>query len=215
VLTIGGALIGAGINYGSQVYNNFQSNCGDLGAALTQDINLASVGESALAGAAIGFSIGLAAPVVVGLAGDALIGVGLAFGSTTLFSAGMSAYEASAGLGAAIYGISKATKIPVIGSSGTEQPDDNLNPGEYLAGKHPQQVEPGIRTRSGVYVNDLGREEPWTAHYDEYGRFIGRTDYNAANKAAGIDATHYHIYEYSGQYPYGHYTQNHIPGEYK
>jgi len=38
---------------------------------------------------------------------------------------------------------------------------------------------------------DLGRVEPWTAHYDEYGRLIGRTDYNAGNLAEGIPDTHY------------------------
>ena len=67
-------------------------------------------------------------------------------------------------------------------------------PGDYLAGKGPKQVTPGTRTLEGVYVNDKGRVEPWKAYYDEYGRQIGRTDYNAGNKAQGIPDTHYHKY---------------------
>lgn len=38
--------------------------------------------------------------------------------------------------------------------------------------------------------------QPWKAYYDEYGRLIGRTDYNAENKAVGIPDTHYHTYEW-------------------
>ena len=55
-------------------------------------------------------------------------------------------------------------------------------PGSYLAGKAPRQVTPGTRVLEGQYVNDLGRVEPWTSHYDEYGRLIGRTDFNAGNR---------------------------------
>lgn len=49
---------------------------------------------------------------------------------------------------------------------------------------------------SGQYVDDLGRVQPWKAYYDEYGRLVGRTDYNAGNKAQGIPDTHYHTYEW-------------------
>jgi RHS repeat-associated protein len=95
-----------------------------------------------------------------------------------------------------------------------DQPSDSQPPGDYLAGKSPRQVEPGIKTTSGVHVNDVGREEPWVAHYDDYGRFIGRTDYNAGNEAQGFPDIHYHVYEYSDEYHYGHYIIDHAPGEY-
>lgn len=75
-----------------------------------------------------------------------------------------------------------------LGIAGAEDADA----GTYLAGKAPTQVSPGTTSLDGQYVNDLGRVEPWTAHYDEYGRLVGRTDYNAGNEAQGIPDTHYH-----------------------
>jgi hypothetical protein len=47
-------------------------------------------------------------------------------------------------------------------------------------------VTPGTNALQGQYVNDFGQVQPWTAHYDEFGRMIGRTDFNAGNAAAGI-----------------------------
>jgi hypothetical protein len=88
--------------------------------------------------------------------------------------------------------------------------------GEYLSGKAPMQVTPGTTSLEGQYVDDLGRVQPWTANYDEYGRLIGRTDNNAANRVMGYDATHYHTYGYRGN-PSGwggqwQETGSHIPG---
>ena len=40
--------------------------------------------------------------------------------------------------------------------------------------------------------------QPWTAYYDEFGRIIARTDYNAGNKTADIPDTHYHLLELPG-----------------
>ncbi|MDR6821160.1 hypothetical protein J2X76_006366 [Neorhizobium sp. 2083] len=86
-------------------------------------------------------------------------------------------------------------------------------PGEYLAGKAPFQTTPGTQTLQGQYMNNLGRVEPWTAHYDKWGQQIGRTDYNAGNKAQGIPDIHYHTYEWGpGKTPLE--TGKHIPGEY-
>jgi RHS repeat-associated protein len=85
--------------------------------------------------------------------------------------------------------------------------------GEYLAKKAPKQVTPGIRQLEGQYVNDRGIVQPWVAHYDEYGRLAGRTDYNAGNRAAGIPDTHYHTYEWGpGKTPLE--TGTHIEGEF-
>jgi len=62
-------------------------------------------------------------------------------------------------------------------------------------------------------MNDLGRWEPWKAFYDQFGRLIGRTDYNAGNVAAGIPDIHYHTYQWGpGMTPLE--TESHIPGEF-
>lgn len=60
----------------------------------------------------------------------------------------------------------------------------------------------------------MGRVQPWKAYYDEYGRLIARTDYNAGNKTQGIPDIHYHLYEWgSGKNPLQ--IGGHIEGEYK
>jgi RHS repeat-associated protein len=78
----------------------------------------------------------------------------------------------------------------------------------------PRQTTPGTKVINGEHVNDLGQVEPYQAHYDEYGRQIGRTDYTRGNAKAGIPPTHYHTYEYNQSYPFGHSTGDHIPGEF-
>lgn len=88
-------------------------------------------------------------------------------------------------------------------------------PDEIFSSKAPKQVTPGTKKLEGQYINDQGRVEPWTAHYDDYGRQIGRTDYNAGNKAAGIPDTHHHTKEYNGLFPNGHSTGDHTEGIYK
>ncbi|MCK6503021.1 RHS repeat-associated core domain-containing protein [Myxococcota bacterium] len=116
-------------------------------------------------------------------------------------------------------GIERATAEGLY--EGAEEAVSNLAPrfriaptvGEYLSAKAPMQVTPGVRTLTGRHVNDIGRVEPWRAHFDEYGRLIGRTDYNAGNKAAGIPDIHYHTYEWGrGKTPLE--TGSHLPGEY-
>ena len=87
----------------------------------------------------------------------------------------------------------------------------NLGP---FGSKAPKQISPDPRVLEGHYVNDLGRSQPWRAHYDEYGRLIGRTDFNAGNRAAGIPDVHHHIYEYSAEFPLGREAGSHIPGEF-
>jgi hypothetical protein len=87
-------------------------------------------------------------------------------------------------------------------------------PGWYLVGKAPYQVAPGIRTAEGVYANDLGRLEPWRAHYDQYGRLVARTDFNAGNQAQGIPDIHYHTYRWGrGETPSE--IESHVPGVYE
>ncbi|MFT5429574.1 MAG: RHS repeat-associated protein [Myxococcota bacterium] len=101
-----------------------------------------------------------------------------------------------------------ADPCPKTGETPEEQ-----EAGEYLTGKAPKQVEPGTKTLKGQFKNDQGRIERWEAHYDEHGRQIGRTDYNAGNKAQNIPDTHHHTYEYSPGRN-GHETGKHLPGKY-
>jgi RHS repeat-associated protein len=86
--------------------------------------------------------------------------------------------------------------------------------GEYLAKKAPRQVAPGVRVLNGQYLDDLGRVQPWVAHYDQYGRLIARTDYNAGDPAQGIANVHHHVYRWGpGMTPLE--VQSHVPGEYR
>jgi len=96
---------------------------------------------------------------------------------------------------------------PVVTKKGTL-------PESVFSSKAPKQTTPGTKTLEGQHINDKGRVEPWKAHYDEHGRQIGRTDYNAGNKAQGIPGTHHHTYEY-GPGKNGMETGSHLPGEYK
>jgi YD repeat-containing protein len=87
------------------------------------------------------------------------------------------------------------------------------SPGNYLVSKAPKQVTPGIRVLNGQIIDDIGRVQRWKAHYDEYGRLIGRTDYNARNLSQGIPDTHHHIYEWGpGKNPLE--IGSHLPGEF-
>lgn len=88
----------------------------------------------------------------------------------------------------------------------------NIGP---FSSKAPRQVTPGTRELEGHYVDDRGRVQPWRAHYDEYGRMIGRTDYNAGNRTAGIPDTHHERWEYNNEFPLGRKAQNHISGEFQ
>jgi RHS repeat-associated protein len=85
---------------------------------------------------------------------------------------------------------------------------------DIFSSKAPDQTTPGTKKLEGQYVNDKGRVEPWEAHYDEQGRQIGRTDYNAGNKAQDIPDTHNHTREYNAQFPNGRSTGDHLPGKY-
>lgn len=83
-------------------------------------------------------------------------------------------------------------------------------PIEVFSSKAPMQTTPGTKQLSGVYINDLGKAQPWKAAYDKYGRLVERTDFNARNIKHGIPEIHYHTIEYL---PKGQLLkQNHIEG---
>jgi RHS repeat-associated protein len=130
------------------------------------------------------------------------------------------------------YGYGTATGVGVVTATGAagavrglawraaarqgirEIAEKGTSPDEVFSSKAPKQTTPGTKTLEGQHINDKGRVEPWKAHYDEYGRQIGRTDYNAGNKTQGIPSTHHHTKEYNSQFPAGRSTGDHIPGEY-
>jgi hypothetical protein len=82
-----------------------------------------------------------------------------------------------------------------------------------FATKAPQLVNPGVRVLEGHYIDDIGRIQPWRAHYDEFGRMIARTDYNAGNLAQRIPDVHYHTFEWV-RGAQGREILSHVAGEF-
>lgn len=117
-------------------------------------------------------------------------------------------YTNKIGFGLAIAGALKGGSLP----QNRGKPPAPLD--KIFSTKAPKQVTPGTQKLEGQYINDKGRVEPWEAHYDEYGRQIGRTDYNAGNQVQGIPDTHFHTYKY-GPGMNGMETGSHIPGVFK
>ena len=59
------------------------------------------------------------------------------------------------------------------------------------------RIAPGTNVLKGIHYNKgLKRDEPWVAYYDEFGRLLARTDYNAGNIVENIDDIHFHIYQH-------------------
>jgi len=147
-----GAVIGAVVNYSAQVYSNYQSNGGNLGAALTTNIDLAAIGKSALAGAAVGLTVAVAAPVAIAAAGDALAGTGLLLGSTELFGAGMAAYGAATTVENALLGVS--TEVVANETTALRTSNEIAAWGEQQVGEQlPVQIQQ-VRIPGGERVYD-------------------------------------------------------------
>jgi len=117
----------------------------------------------------------------------------------------------SAAIGALAEGTFQSFRL--IGRVGARE-TETLLPEWIFSRKAPPYTTPGTKTLEGLHINDLGRVEPWRAHYDEFGREMARTDFNAGNKAENIADIHYHVYE-DGPGKIHHEVQSHIPGEYK
>jgi hypothetical protein len=64
----------------------------------------------------------------------------------------------------------------------------------------------------GVYDGEHGAQ-PYSAHYDEYGRQTGRTDYTSAPDATNHPNPHYHTREYAGRYGRKGKESDPIPGQ--
>lgn len=78
--------------------------------------------------------------------------------------------------------------------------------------KAPMQVTPGIKNLKGEYhPSTRSKPEPYSAHYDQYGRQIGRTDYTNQPNPKTHTNPHHHTYKYdnsgitkSGSLPSSH-----------
>jgi hypothetical protein len=98
--------------------------------------------------------------------------------------------------------------------------DCNLSPNDWRnssLNNAPNQTTSGTKNIDGVHINDQGDAEPYTGHYDEYGRLVRRTDYTNGNAAEGIPGIHSHAFIYNQDFPNGIGLPpdlNHAPGEY-
>ena len=93
----------------------------------------------------------------------------------------------------------------------------------YFTKDAPDMVIPGTKELEGIHLHHNGLTgvdeiQPWKAYYDDYGRIMARTDYNAGNKAAGIPNIHYHLYEWGkgfGDWKKPHEYAGHLEGEFR
>ena len=93
----------------------------------------------------------------------------------------------------------------------------------YFTKDSPDMVIPGTKELEGIHLHHYGLTgvdeiQPWKAYYDDYGRLMARTDYNAGNKVAGIPNIHYHLYEWGkvfGDWKKPHEYASHLEGEFR
>ena len=95
---------------------------------------------------------------------------------------------------------------------GREKPEPPPTPNFAPRGKAPDQVTPGITNVKGEYDPPTrSQPEPYSAHYDQYGRQIGRTDYTDQPDPSCHTNPHHHIREYGPGYgPKG--KETYFPG---
>ncbi len=102
-------------------------------------------------------------------------------------------------------------------------PDEAARYEAYFTKDAPDMVIPGIKELDGIHLHHnslkgIDEIQPWKAYYDDYGRLMARTDYNAGNKAAGIPNIHYHLYEWGKGYANWkkpHEYASHLKGEFR
>jgi hypothetical protein len=167
-----GALVGAAIAYGAQVYNNYQQ--GVTGTAAWTNVDVSQV----VGGALLGTGAVLFAPAVVGLAGDALVGAGIATGSTAAIVAGNSAYHAATVMEANIvYGVpgkmlptvsyDPATTSDVIAADYAAQANGQPTVLSYTGDRALQQANRRASTGSYPTLPPLQRHEyPYASTYE-------------------------------------------------
>ena len=123
-----GAIIGAAISYGIQVYDNYEN--GMSGSEAWTDVSIAEI----VGGAIIGASVVALAPVAVAAVGEGLIATGIATGSGALLGAGMATSAVATGMASVLYGPISGTVERVTDAASSVQqiisppPCTNKNP---------------------------------------------------------------------------------------
>jgi hypothetical protein len=150
---------------------------------------------TAVATSAAAVTVAVAAPVVVGMAGEALMGVGLATGSTTAFSAGVSTYGAAGTLAAGLYGVNQACggdcSDEAQNFASQMEPADAERYNNYWTHqpKAPEQSRP-------YYVHKIINENSDIHQVTTYDKFGYR--YNQYDLDVAQWGEHYHPWYYSG-----------------
>ncbi|MCC6131245.1 MAG: hypothetical protein IT186_15110 [Acidobacteria bacterium] len=112
----------------------------------------------------------------------------------------------AAGRGIAEYFAHSPSLIPVVLApqfllSRRSAADKALDAGFAPGAKAPDQVTPGISEVDGVYdPADRSEPEPYRAHYDQYGRQVGRTDYTDQPDPSTHTNPHHTTREYGPGY---------------
>ena len=113
------------------------------------------------------------------------------------------------------YGKTAATLLAAKGISslleaaGTDGDDTEFAP----TGKAPEQVSPGVKNVKGEYTPASRPPERHSAHYDQYGRQIGRTDYTDHGRPAAHPNPHHHTRTYGPGYSPTGKEEGPFPGE--
>jgi len=136
-------------------------------------------------GAVVGAMVGLAAPAAAVLVGQGLMGVGLATGSTALWSAGIATVDAGAAVMAGTYGVAAVVDGPGVT---TENATPSITAQRFLPG------DPGAGTvvigrdmnRVNAYADYYGYET-WTG-YDPALKTTPEDLVNLANNRAWAEA---------------------------
>jgi hypothetical protein len=165
-----GAVAGAAVAYGAQVYNNYQSGM-DLGQAMTTDINLATIATGAVAGAVVGGSLGVASTdaiagysvsssLTLGAVGSISNMAGNVMGQTAALREGESINGTDVAV-AGVTGFAAGMAAPVVGSTyigsiaggyiGSAALNSVANVGQYVASqsiKGEQITSTGLKTNA-------------------------------------------------------------------
>lgn len=155
-------------DWGSQVHDNMENNDMSFWDAVHhENLDEGEIVNTGVTAGAATYTVMAAAPAVMAVAGEGLMGVGLATGSTTIFSAGTSTLSASGGLAATIYGCNRAVSQPAGSGNGNRssspysdlEDSQYVGPGKrYTATQKSNIIEANMKRNGGVVRSDLSGE---------------------------------------------------------
>ena len=145
---LAGAVIGAGIAYGAQVYNNYQSGM-SLSQAATSNINIAAIATGAVAGAVVGGTLGVASTgAITGYTVGTAVEMGALGSATNMAGNALGQYASSGTVNATdvavagVVGFAAGAAAPVVGATAVGS----------LAGGYAGSVGLGAAANSAQYV---------------------------------------------------------------